>query len=202
MSDLLVTEPRVVHGVDLDTAEEAWKLYAAAFAGLETVAADAHSLPKDWVLRLLQDPRVESHVARADDGTLAGHAAITNDLTLIPWIYPTFYRHRFPEAAAEGRLYYVAFYCVAPAFQRQGVLLGLTRSMARSVAERRAVVGFDVCAFNDAQLSLTEVMSKEAARMGVEHDVAVADVQRYYVATFDGTAASSGVTTSAGNGLA
>jgi len=202
MTEALLHSTEVVHGLDEETAARSWELYVGAFTPLVSLAAHPHLLHREEFLDLVRHPHVESHLFRDNDEALIAQGSLTNDLALIPWLSPAFYERRWPEAAAEGRLYFIAFFCVTPRLQRHGILADLTRSVVGALAERRAVLGFDVCDFNDAQFSLTRLMQDEATRMGAEHDIAVADVQRFYAVTFDGTAVSSSTTRSAGSGLA
>ncbi len=187
MAEAALRRTEVVHGLDEDTAARSWELYVEAFTPLVPLTAHPHLLHRQEFLDLVRHPRVESYLLRDDDGALIGQASLTNDLTLIPWISPAFYRRRWPEAAAEGRLHFMAFLFVAPRFQRHGLLGPLAREAARPLADRRAVLGFDVCEFNDAQLSFTRILDEEVARLGAGHDIAVIDVQRFYAVTFDGT---------------
>jgi len=202
MTEAVLNGTEVVHGLDEETAARSWDLYAGAFTPLASLTAHPHLLDREAFTALVRDPRVESHLIRDDGGVLLAQASLTGELALIPWLSPAFYEQRWPEAAAEGRLHFIAFLFVAPRRQRHGLLADLTRSVVGALAERRAVLGFDVCDFNDAQFSLTRLMQDEATRMGAEHDIAVADVQRFYAVTFDGTAVSSSTTRSTGSGRA
>jgi hypothetical protein len=202
MAEAVLHGTEVVHGLDEDTAARSWELYVGAFTPLASLAAHPHLLDRAAFSALVRDPRVESHLIRDDDGVLLAQASLTAELALIPWLSPAFYEQRWPEAAAEGRLHFIAFLFVAPRLQRHGLLADLTRSVVGALVDRRAVLGFDVCEFNDAQFSLTRLMQDEASRMGADHDLAVADVQRFYAVTFDGTPAISARACSTGSGRA
>ncbi len=44
-----------------------------------------------------------------EDDHIVGMTTVTTDLNAIPWINPTYYRHRYPRQAKNGTLFYLGY---------------------------------------------------------------------------------------------
>jgi hypothetical protein len=171
--------------IDEATAAIFYDLYRHAFGDLEKRAVARQLLHREEFFEEMHDPRVRKYVAWSDDGEPIGMSTFTNQLETVPWISPAYFEHHYPEAFARGAIYYVGFSLVRRTERRGRVFEEMVRRMAEGLADKRAVVGWDVCAFNDEEggLSFGEMATRLLNR---EDDVAVEriDRQTYYVGTF------------------
>ena len=170
--------------VDEETATVFYDLYRHAFGDLEKRAVARQLLHRDEFFEEMRDPRVHKYVAWSDDGEPIGMSTFTNHLETVPWISPAYFEHHYPDAAERGAVYYVGFSLVRRTERRGRVFEEMVRRMAEGLADERAVVGWDVCAFNDeGGLSFGDMAARLLNR---DDDVAVEriDRQTYYAGTF------------------
>jgi hypothetical protein len=163
-------------------AESFFDLYRAAFSELETKAVARQLLHRDEFLEEMHDPRVEKHVAWSE-GEPIGLSTLTRHLETVPWISPAYFAHHYPEAFARDAVFYIGFTLVRTEHRQARVFQAMVRSMGEVLAEVGAVVGWDICAFNDDGFSFGEHAASALGRTG---DVTVVPVDRqtYYVGTF------------------
>ncbi len=164
------------------TAESFYELYREAFGELETKAVARQLLHRDEFLEEMHDPRVEKHVAWSGQEPI-GLSTLTRHLETVPWISPAYFAHHYPEAFARDAVYYIGFTLVRAEHRQARVFQAMVRSMGQVLAGARAVVGWDICAFNDDGFSFGE---HAASALGQTGDVTVVPVDRqtYYVGTF------------------
>lgn len=172
--------------LDPALAETFYDLYREAFGELETKAVARQLLHREEFLEEMHDPRVEKHVAWGE-GEPIGLSTLTRHLETVPWISPAYFAHHYPEAFARGAVYYIGFALVQAAHRQSRVFQALVRSMGAQMAEAGAVVGWDICAFNDDGFSFGEHAARALEQTG---DVTVVPVDRqtYYVGSFRGPA--------------
>ena len=164
-----------------------YELYLAAFAPMRTRAAARNVLHEEEFYAEMSDPRVDKYVAWNHAGAPVGLTTLTNDLRTVPWISPEYYAAQFPEHTTRGAVYYLGFTLVHPDARRGTTFTDMIgQVLARLVADR-AVVGCDICAYNNSALSFDKNIIKmltAAAEVSVE----VLDTQTYYSAEFRGAA--------------
>ncbi len=163
-------------------AEAFHDLYREAFAELETQAVARQLLHREEFLEEMHDPRVEKHVAWSG-GEPIGLSTLTRHLETVPWISPAYFAHHYPDAFARGAVYYIGFTLVRAEHRQSQVFRAMVRSMGQGLAGRRAVVGWDICAFNDDGFSFGEHAARALGQAG-EVTVAAVDRQTYYVGAF------------------
>lgn len=158
-----------------------YEMYAAAFGPMRTRAAARHMLNEAEFTAEMADERIEKYVVRADDGEPLALTTMTRDLTAVPWISPDFYLARYPEHAAQGRLYYLGYTLVRPGPNRYGVFKAMLDRIMERFAEERAVCVYDVCAYNDQRAvgRFASVLSRRP-----DATIETIDVQTYYSLTF------------------
>lgn len=136
----------VVSGADLEIL---YPLYLRAMAPLITRAAARHVLTRDEFDGEMADPRILKVVVRDDDGVPAGLTTLTRDLTVVPWINPSYFWTRFPDAAGRDAIYYLGYIFIDPDRRRSRALLLMASEIKALLQAARAVVGFDTSAFTD-----------------------------------------------------
>ena len=138
-------EPRV-GGADLEILHP---LYLRAMAPLVTRAAARHVLTRDEFDGEMADPRILKLLVRDDDGVPVGLTTLTRDLTAVPWVNPSYFWSRFPDAAGRDALFYLGYTLVDPERRRSQALLLMASEVKHQLESTRGVVGFDTCAYND-----------------------------------------------------
>jgi len=175
--------------IDPGTAEEFYDLYREAFGELQARAVARQLLHREEFLEEMHDPRVHKHVAWDGEGRAIGLSTLTNHLETVPWISPEYFAHHYPEAFARGAVYYIGFTLVRPQRRQTRVFQAMVHSMGEVLAADDAVVGWDICAFNDDSFSFGEHAARALGQTG---DVTVRPVDRqtYYAGTFHGPGTS------------
>lgn len=124
-------------------------LYLRAFAPLVTRAAARHVLTRAEFDGEMADPRILKVLVRDDDGIPAGLTTLTRDLTAVPWVNPSYFWTRFPDAAGRDALFYLGYIFIDPDRRRSQALLLMASEIKTHLAEARGVVGFDTSAYTD-----------------------------------------------------
>lgn len=163
-------------------AEAFFDLYREAFGELETRAVARQLLHREEFLEEMHDPRVEKHVAWSE-GEPIGLSTLTRHLETVPWISPAYFQHHYPDAFARGAVFYIGFTLVRSEHRQSRVFQAMVRSMGAGLAEAGAVVGWDICAFNDDSFGFGEHAARALGQTG-EVTVVPVDRQTYYVGTF------------------
>lgn len=171
-------------------ATELESLFVRGFSILKTRSALREGDSLSDFARMIRDPRVEVYVVNDSAGpTPIGVGLLARDLAAVPWVSTTFFAHRWPDAYAQGRLCYVPFVVIDPAWQGRGPAAQLLAAMIDRVASERAVVGFDVSAFNEGGRGFVRAIQGTLEEAHCDYDLAPVDQHTFYAATFDGTPA-------------
>lgn len=173
--------------VDDETARAFYKLYLETFGELATRAAARQVLDEDEFMADMVDPRVFKYLARDQAGNVVGMCTLTSHLQVVPWISPEYFAHHYPDHAERQAIYYLGFIMVAHRHRRTRLFqLMISRVVERLVAER-AVCSYDICGYNNTVLRLADNIESLLVRVA-DVDVEEIDAQRYYTATFTGSA--------------
>jgi hypothetical protein len=171
--------------------EQFYRLYEQAFGPLRTRAIARQVLHPGEFRAEMIDPRVHKHVARTAGGVPVGLTTLTRHLETVPWISPEYFAARFPQHAERNAIYYAGFILVAPS-ARQGVAFhAMIKSVVRILAAADAVVGWDICSYNNSRFSFADAL-RAALDEQASVEVAVEDSQTYYAARFIGGGADKG----------
>lgn len=171
--------------VDDASAQMFYDLYLAAFAPMRARAAARNVLHRDEFFAEMVDPRVSKYVAWAAAGQPVGLTTLTNDLHSVPWVSPEYFAAQYPEHTARNAVYYLGFTLVHPDARRGTTFTDMIGHVLARLVTDRAVVGCDICAFNNTEHSFDQniiTMLTASAEVTVE----VLDTQTYYSAVFDG----------------
>lgn len=177
--------------LDQTTAETYYALYRDTFGELETQAVARQLLHREEFLEEMHDPRVDKYVARDDRGEAIGLSTLTHHLETVPWISPAYFHHHYPDHAARDAIYYIGFTLVRREHRQSHVFQAMIHRMGEVLAAAEAVVGWDICAFNDDGFAFGEHAARVLGRTG-EVTVAAVDRQTYYLGTFHPTGRPGG----------
>lgn len=158
-------------------------LYETAFAPLRTRAMARQVLTAEEFSQQMTNAGVLKYVAWTRDGEPVGMAALTNQLSTVPWISPEFFAARYPEHSAREAVWYFNFLLAHPSQRRTRFLDHLVAVGVDALLEQRALLAYDMCSYNDHELGLGHHASEIARRatgVGPER----VDVQNYYAIDF------------------
>lgn len=181
MSGLSITIETVL---DAETVELFRQVYRAGFDPLAPLAAGRQALTDDELRAEMVDPAVLKFLGRDVDGHAVALLTASNDLTHMPWLSPEFYRHRFPEHAARGAIFYVGSLVVHPEASGRSWMRRLTAEMSRYANERAGIVAFDCCQYN-IDSGFPQQLEWIAQSIG-HAELQVVDTQQYYAYVFPG----------------
>lgn len=171
-----ITIEPVVEGEAVDVF---YDLYVEAFAPLRTEAVARHVLREDEFLEEMVNPLIDKYVAWDADGKAIALATLTRHMETVPWIEPAYFAHRFPEVAERNAVFYLGFILVDRAHRRSKLFSEIIEAVIRHVVDNRGVCGWDICAFNNRAVGLSEVI-KSLTDSVAPIDVEVLDTQTYY----------------------
>lgn len=140
---------KVVEGLDGPLLEEAWQLYSAAFADLNTRAVQRHLMHRYEFDDVMRDPRVDKYLVIDDeDGQMVGLSTYTNDLTAVPLISPEYFERRWPDLYAKQLIWYCGFVAVHPDAQGTGPYREMVGAMCLAAAGAGGIISLDMCRLN------------------------------------------------------
>lgn len=171
-------EQQAVVGGDL--LEESWKLYLMAFDELRHTAVQRHVLYAEEFDGLMADPRVVKYLARDDEDAVQGLAVFTNNLETMPLVSPEYFAHRWPEAYAERRIWYIGFTAVHPYSHGTGLFGELVRVMTEVVSAADGVAIVDICRRNTERFALPSAIARLIHSWAPHMKDVDLDAQTYY----------------------
>lgn len=158
-------------------------LYEAAFGPLRTRAIARQVLNEEEFGRQMADGDVLKYVAWTADGAPVGMAALTNELSTVPWVSPEYFAAQYPEHWARRAVWYFSFLLAHPSQRHHRFLDELVGVGVGSLMAERAVLAYDMCGYNDETLALGHHAS-EIARRSTGVTPRRTDVQTYYTVDF------------------
>ena len=163
-----------------------YNIYTSAFDPLRTRAAARHMLTAEEFAVEMKDPRIDKYVVWNTDDVPIGLTTLTCDLSAIPWVSKEYYVSRYPDAAADGRLFYLGYILVESPYRRSSAMIMMTGEVNRRLSLAHGVLGFDMCGYNDAS-----GIGRHAKQLLASSDrIERLDVQTYYGADFRGVTAA------------
>jgi hypothetical protein len=172
---LHVTVESVLVGADADAA---WETYRTSLEPLAGVAAMKQTLAEAELRAVVADPRIKKYVGRDEHGTVVAVLTLTTELSTEN-ISTRFYRERYPEHHAAGRLHYLGFLVVRPDAQARGLIMLLVARVTGDLEDEGGVVAFDVCGYNDETFAFARLCRLVSSRTRPT-DLVTLDVQTYY----------------------
>jgi GNAT superfamily N-acetyltransferase len=163
-----------------ETIEDLYPRYAGAWEVLLVEAAARHVLSLEEFREEMRDDRLEKHVVIDDDDRVVAMTTLTTELDAIPWINPTFYRHRFPAEAAAGTLFYLGYTFVDVDHRRSEALTLMAGAVNKRLAQAHGVIGFDICGWGMERGIGRRIERMFSGSVGV----LTSDTQTYFVADY------------------
>lgn len=174
--------------LSLDTIHDLYPRYSRVWDVLLDEASARHLLTLEEFTEEMRDPRLEKYVVLDEADSIVAMTTIATDLEAIPWIHPTFYRHRYPEEAASGRLFYLGYLFVDNEHRRSPALSLMAEAVNARLVAARGVIGFDICNYN-----MEKGIGRRFRRLLASSRAIVrADTQTYFLADFRDPAPDSG----------
>ncbi len=175
--ELSVTLESVVTGED---AEKLWNTYHVNFAPLGELAMLQHVFSREEILDELANPKITKIVGWAGTEP-AGLGMVTNDLESVPQISPDFLRARYPDHAADDRIYYGIL--VAVSHRQRGLTLfnRIYTELWQVAAKAGGILAFDICQFNRDAFDTDSLVGRIASSFP-DGTVSIADQQTWYIA--------------------
>jgi GNAT superfamily N-acetyltransferase len=148
--------------VDPAVAGELWTLYGASFEVLRTRAAQRHLMTRTEFDDLMHDERIDKIIVRdrRRGGQLASLSIITNRFDAVPLVSEEYFRSRWPEQAAEGRLWYVGFVAVRPEYQRTRAMGAIIQHVVSRGGREGGVFAVDISEYNEAAHQLPDAIAR------------------------------------------
>ncbi len=172
---LRLSRQGVVSDPETDTF---YQLYGLAFDHLKTLAFGRQVLTRAEFVSQMGNERVWKYVIRTVDDEPVGLTTITRDLTTVPWISPDYFAAHYPEAWSRDAVYYLGFTLAHPRLRHQRIVDSLLRVGTAALERRRAVLAFDVCAYDERVLHFGERV-QALLRQRPAASYATVDTQNY-----------------------
>jgi hypothetical protein len=169
--------------VDSARAEAFYALYALAFSPLKSRSVARQVLTRAEFLEQMTDRLVDKYIAWDTAGEAVGITTLTKHLTSVPWISPDYFAVNYPEEWARNAVYYLGFTLAHPRLRQQRFLETIIGVGIGSLSAERAVIAYDVCAYNNSVLRFTERI-EDLLRRHPQASLAAIDTQVYYALRF------------------
>lgn len=169
--------------IDEEYIQQFFDLYEIAFAPLVTLSAARQVLTHEEFQGQMQDPSVDKYIAWDDASEPIGLITLTNNLLAIPWISPQFFAARYPEQWARNAFYYLGFALAHPSMRHQRFVETMIAVGMEKLQAERAVMAYDVCAFNNQALRFADRIDKVIGNNPAIR-LEVVDSEVYYAVEF------------------
>lgn len=137
-----------------------WQLYQRAFEDLRATAALRHFMTRREFEDVLADKRVSKYVVEDASGEACALGTMTNELEAMPLISPEYFAARWPEYAAQRRIWYIGFVAVDPRHHGTGAFAQVVSAMTALVSSQGGVAALDVCRRNEQLYQLPAAIQR------------------------------------------
>jgi hypothetical protein len=175
----------VLTEVPEDVVEDFLQIYRDAFAPLAVRSAARQSHTDEEFRHEMHDPSVLKFVALDGNDEIVGLSLVATDISTVPWISVPYYRERFPEHLAEGRLFYFGAMLVRPDRQGGPWAKFVLDHIFNFLAERSAIGAFDCSQFNSEVIGLPNLIERAGHRIA-RFELAHLDRQDYFALIVEG----------------
>jgi hypothetical protein len=165
--------------IDDDLTERFLVLYRESFAPLDDKAVARQSLTDDEFREEMRLDSVLKFVGWDENREPCALALVATDLTVVPWISPTYFARRFPEQYERNAIYYFGALLVAPSRQCTLYTYALLRRTVHWVAINHGIAAFDCCRFTEQEIDLPRLIAKVTGS-ACRFDAIELDTQRYF----------------------
>lgn len=164
--------------------EQLWDLYSRAYAGIAETAVTHEMLDRLEFNDQLGDSTNRAWVVWEDTTPIA-MTLVSTDVHRTRWLSEQYFRRHFPEHFATGRVHYVVWAVVDPAFTTRGASMFLARQAMATEAREGALLVFDMPEEHQPNPGggAAELMYRMARMVGGA-ELLPLTVQRYYALDF------------------
>lgn len=169
--------------MDEGLIEEFYDLYSLAFDPLKRHSVARQVLTRQEFAEQMLDERVVKYVARNDAGDPLGLTTLTNAIDSVPWVSPDYFEEHYPDHWARGAVYYLGFTLAHPSQRHLQFIETVIMVGMQGLASERAVIAYDICAFNNQHLRFNERIAGLLDKFPAAH-LELVDTQYYSCVTF------------------
>lgn len=172
--------------------EQLWDLYSRAYAGIAETAVTHEMLDRLEFNDQLGDATNRAWVVWEDTTPIA-MTLVSTDVRRTRWLSEQYFRRHFPEHFSTGRVHYVVWAVVDPAFTTRGASMFLARQAMATEAREGALLVFDMPEENQPNPGggAAELMYRMARMVGGA-ELLPLTVQRYYALDFSRSSETQG----------
>jgi hypothetical protein len=170
--------------VDTVLRGQLWSLYERAYQRTAETSPTHEMLDRLEFNDQLGDPANRTWVVW-DDATPIAMTLVSTDVRRTRWLSEHYFRHHFPDHFRTGRVHYVVWAVIDPAYTTRGASLFLARQAMAVEAREGALLVFDMPEENQPHPGggAAELMYRMARAVGGA-DLLPLTVQRYYALDF------------------
>jgi len=175
---------------DLTLREQLWTLYRRAYAKTAEDAVTHEMLDRLEFDDQVMDPTNRAWVVWEGELPIA-MTLVATDVKRTRWLSELYFKKHFPDKFASGRIHYVVWAVIDPAWTTKGASLFLARHAMAVEAREGALLVFDMPEDNQPHATggAAELMTRMARMVG-EATLVPLTVQRYYALDFSPTVPS------------
>jgi hypothetical protein len=164
--------------------DQLWDLYQRAYTGVAERAVTHEMLDRLEFNDQMGDATNRAWVVW-DDSVPVAMTVVATDVRRTRWLSEHYFRRYFPEHFANGRVHYVVWAVVDPAFTTRGASMFLARQAMAAEAREGALLVFDMPEENQPKPGggAAELMYRMAKMVGGA-ELLPLTVQRYYALDF------------------
>ncbi|MEM1333630.1 MAG: hypothetical protein AAGG08_09250 [Actinomycetota bacterium] len=131
-----VTDPAVVDSL--------WRLYELAYDEIAGQDITRETLFRHEFVEVLADSTYRTTVVRSDDGSPIAMAVIATDIGVTRYLSVPYFRRRYPDRLAAGRIHYIMWILVHPDHQNTRATYELARAGLAPEVEDGTLLVFDL----------------------------------------------------------
>lgn len=176
-----VVESPLIDGEEL---EEAWQLYANAFATMNRNAVQRHLMNQIEFGEICADTRINKIRVFDDDRELVGITAVTTHLEAVTLIEPGFFAEAWPDHYALNKIWYVEF--MAARRNSLHAYRNMVLTMHREISGKGGISVMDFCDYNTVVRHLPQITDTLLGRVDPKTRGGRIDAESYYAWRFDG----------------
>lgn len=182
-SSMYITRHRQVP--DRRVADQLWELYEVAYERIATDDITRETLFRHEFDEVLADPTYRLTVVHDDDDTPIAMALIATDIAATRYLSVPWFRERYPERLAQGRIHYIMWIVVHPDHQNTRATFELARAGLAPEAEDGTLLVFDLPESNQPnERGGGAELFRRVARTIAEVRLESFGVSRYYALDF------------------
>ncbi len=129
---------------DSGLIDELWELYEVSYERIAAVDITRETLFRTEFNEVMADSTYRTTVVRDDDGTPIAMAVIATDIAVTRYLSVPYFRRRYPERLANGKIHYIMWIIVHPDHQNTRATFELARAGLAPEAADGTLLVFDL----------------------------------------------------------